>query len=156
MAAEVAAEPSPRHAIPFDYLAVAEELHSGRIKVSGDAVAAEYRLSSEDVEAELKALLGELEAEQGVEDSQPAMDRSVEAEDVSIQMLSTDPAIIAIELGLDGPASPDLNRLRRMFALKNHPDRVPSHLRQQALRRMQVANGLIDEAKRKAVAKARR
>jgi hypothetical protein len=156
VAAETPAEHQPRPTIPFDYLAVAEELHSGRIKVSGDAVSAEYRLSGEDFEAELEALLGELEVEQKTEGSQSIPEQPAESEEVLIQTLSTDPAVIAIELGLNGPVSPDLNRLRRVFALKNHPDRVPSHLRQQALRRMQVANGLIDEAKRKAVAKARR
>ena len=37
-------EPSgPAPSIPFDYLAVAEELHSGRIRVAEDAVEAEYR-----------------------------------------------------------------------------------------------------------------
>ena len=50
-------EPAPRPTIPFDYLTVADELHSGRIKVSGDAAAAEYRAAGEGVEAELSALL---------------------------------------------------------------------------------------------------
>ena len=54
----------PRPTIPFDYLAVADELHSGRIKVSGEAAAAEYREAGEAVEAELDALLDEV----GVED----------------------------------------------------------------------------------------
>nr|WP_292765144.1 hypothetical protein [Mesorhizobium sp.] len=156
VAAETPAAQEPRPTIPFDYLTVAEELHSGRIKVSDDDVSAEYRRSSEDFAAELKALLGELEAEQKAEDAEQAADQSVEvSDDVLVETLSTDPDAIAIELGLDGSALPDLGRLRRAFALKNHPDRVPSHLRQRALQRMQVANGLIDEAKRKAVAKAR-
>ncbi len=157
VAAETPAEHQPRPTIPFDYLAVAEELHSGRIKVSGDAVSDEYRRSSQDFEAELKALLGEIEAEQKAEEAQPVSDQSAEdSTEVPISALSIDPAAIAVELGLDGSALPDLNRVRRIFALKNHPDRMPTHLRQRALQRMQVANGLIDEAKRKAVAKARR
>lgn len=156
VAAETPAVHEPRPSIPFDYLSVAEELHSGRIKVSGDAVSAEYRHSSEDFAAELKALLGELETERKAEESPTAADLSdAEPNDFLVETLSIDPAAIAVELGLDGPALPDLSRLRRLFALKNHPDRVPSHLRQRALKRMQVANGLIDEAKRKAVAKAR-
>ena len=46
--------------------------------------------------------------------------------------------------------------MRRSFAFANHPDRVAPHLRQRAMIRMQVANMLIDEAKRRAVAGARR
>ncbi len=156
VAAEPPATPEPRPTIPFDYLAVAEELHSGRIKVSGDAVSAEYRHSSEDFAAELKALLGELEAGQTAGEAPKAGDQSdADSNDIPVEALSIDPAAIAVELGLDGPALPDLSRLRRVFALKNHPDRVPTHLRQRALQRMQVANGLIDEAKHRAVAKRR-
>ena len=38
-----------------------------------------------------------------------------------------------------------------VFALHNHPDRVAPHLRQHALARMQIANRLIDEARRDAM-----
>ena len=63
---------------------------------------------------------------------------------------SVDPEEIARELGLEGAAKPrDLDRLRRDFALRNHPDRAPEHLRARAVIRMQVANMLIDEAKRR-------
>ncbi|MCX7303374.1 MAG: hypothetical protein NTV73_03395 [Hyphomicrobiales bacterium] len=149
MAAEEQAEPAgPRPTIPFDYLAVAEELHSGRIKVSGDAVAAEYRDSGAAIEAELDALLSDA----GVAKSAaPATEMSVEP---AIE-LPVEPETIAVELGLDDAKPADLGRLRRVFALKNHPDRVQPHLRANALKRMQVANGLIDDAKRRALAKAR-
>jgi hypothetical protein len=40
----------------------------------------------------------------------------------------------------------DLHRLRREFALANHPDRVAPPLRERATRRMTIANTLIDEA----------
>jgi hypothetical protein len=49
----------------------------------------------------------------------------------------------------------DFGRLRRDFAFHNHPDRVAPHLRNHAIRRMQVANMLIDEARRRALAAAR-
>ncbi|WP_028034822.1 hypothetical protein [Chelativorans sp. J32] len=63
---------------------------------------------------------------------------------------SVDPEDIARELGLEGAAKlRELDRLRRDFALRNHPDRVPEHLRARAVIRMQVANMLIDEAKRR-------
>ncbi len=71
-------------------------------------------------------------------------------------MLPVEPGAIAIELGLPDAKPADLGRLRRAFALKNHPDRMPPHLRERALQRMQVANGLIDEAKRRAVARSKR
>jgi len=38
----------------------------------------------------------------------------------------------------------DLNRLRRNYALANHPDRAGSADRENATRRMMVANMLID------------
>jgi hypothetical protein len=146
VAAEEPAEPAPRATIPFDYLAVAEELHSGRIKVSGSEAAAEYREAGEGIEAELEALLGEVGVEENAAD--PPAEILVE--------LPVEPETIAVELGLNGAEPAELGRLRRVFALKNHPDRVPAHLRQNALKRMQIANGLIDEAKRRALAKARR
>lgn len=40
----------------------------------------------------------------------------------------------------------DLNRIRREFALQNHPDRVTPARRELATRRMTIANALIDEA----------
>ena len=60
------------------------------------------------------------------------------------------PEAIEAELGLGSPAQDaDFSRLRRSFAFANHPDRVAPHLRQRAMIRMQIANMLIDEAKRK-------
>lgn len=40
----------------------------------------------------------------------------------------------------------ELRRIRRAFALANHPDRVPAPLRERATRRMVIANTLIDTA----------
>jgi hypothetical protein len=144
VAVEKPVEPAPRPTIPFDYLSVADELHSGRIKVAGETAAAEYRESSEAIEAELDALLEEFGVAEPPAEPQPAALSSVE------------PDRIAAELGLSEAAPADFGKLRRAFALKNHPDRVAPHLRQLALQRMQVANGLIDEAKRRALAKAKR
>ena len=122
-------EQPPRTTIPFDYLAVAEELHSGRIKVSPDEVAAEYR----QVEATAEALFAAAELAKAEEALPPI-----------------EPEAISKELGLGGAVAPEeLGRKRRVFAFKNHPDRVAPHLRQRAMVRMQVANMLIDEAARK-------
>lgn len=131
-------EPRPP-SIPFDYLSVADELHSGRIKVSSDDAAAEYRRTNEEFEAELAALLGHAE---------PLLAGDpIPAEGLP----SIEPAAIAVELGLDkAKAAADFGRMRRSFAFKNHPDRVAPHLRQRAMVRMQVANMLIDDAKRRA------
>jgi hypothetical protein len=62
-----------------------------------------------------------------------------------------DPAALAAELGLrDGMARAELQRLRRRFALGNHPDRLGAAQRQIASRRMTIANSLIDAALRRA------
>jgi hypothetical protein len=145
VATEKPEESTPRPTIPFDYLAVAEELHSGRIKVSGEAAAAEYREAGEEVETELSALLDEV-----------ALADTPKVPPETIELPSIEPDEIAAELGLAGATPADLGRLRRVFALTNHPDRVAPHLRQLALQRMQVANGLIDEAKRRALARTKR
>jgi len=62
-----------------------------------------------------------------------------------------DPQSIARELAITTRMSrSDLNRLRRTFALENHPDRVPTDERENATRRMMIANMLIDgEMKRR-------
>jgi hypothetical protein len=55
--------------------------------------------------------------------------------------------LIADELGLNPSLTArTLRRMRRRFALTNHPDRVPAAEREQATRRMVIANGLIDQA----------
>jgi hypothetical protein len=134
---EGAAKPS----IPFDYLAVVDELHSGRIKVSGEALAEHYRESGAGLAVEFAAILADADL------SCPGND--------SAALPSVDPDTIAAELGLDRPNA-DLKRLRRDFAFANHPDRVSPHLRQRAAVRMQIANMLIDEARRKASAVGKR
>jgi hypothetical protein len=60
------------------------------------------------------------------------------------------------ELQLSDDLAPaDLERIRRTFAYRNHPDRVgPAH-KMHALRRMTVANVLIDQALKTARARAR-
>jgi hypothetical protein len=147
VAADKPAESGPRPTIPFDYLAVAEELHSGRIKVSSEDAAAGYRAVGEGVEAELKALLDDVRLEAAASEGP--------TDEITAETLPIEPEAIASELGLHGADIAALGRLRRAFALRNHPDRVPPHLRQRALQRMQVANGLIDEAKRRALAKVK-
>lgn len=60
---------------------------------------------------------------------------------------STQPADIVAELAITSATTPEeLHRLRRRFALANHPDRLAPHHRDSATRRMMIANRLIDEA----------
>ncbi|CAN1724017.1 Molecular chaperone DnaJ [Hyphomicrobium sp. 1Nfss2.1] len=61
--------------------------------------------------------------------------------------MATDPQSISAELRItDKMTSPELARLRRRFAMANHPDRVLADEREIATRRMMVANMLIDRA----------
>jgi hypothetical protein len=144
-ASEKGEDEGARPSIPFDYLSVADELHSGRIKVAGESVAAEYREAG-DLAAEFAALLDHAKLALASEEHRPEE-----------KLPPIDPESIAGELGLDRPAkNADLGRIRRSFAFANHPDRVAPHLRQRAMIRMQVANMLIDEAKRRALAGARK
>lgn len=56
-----------------------------------------------------------------------------------------DPNKILLELGLTSKSSEaDIASLRREFALRNHPDRVPPELRALATQRMMIANDLMD------------
>ena len=116
---------------------MADELHSGRIKVANEA-AAEYRDIAAAPEMAFDALLAAAEL--------PPV----------AQLPPIEPEAIARELGLEKlKAVRDFSRVRRDFAFRNHPDRVAPHLRERAIQRMQVANVLIDEAKRRALAQVR-
>jgi hypothetical protein len=63
--------------------------------------------------------------------------------------LTCDREAVAAELGLT-PAlgAKDLERIRREFALANHPDRAAPAARDLATARMTIANTLIDQALR--------
>jgi len=144
MAADRAHEERSKPSVQLDYLAVAEEL--GKIKLSQEAVAAEYA-TTKGLEAELDAIFAA--AGKAVSAGKPAVDPA--GKPAVEEGPSIDPAEISRELGLGKKRSADeLARLRRAFAFKNHPDRVPMHLRQRAMLRMQVANRLIDEARGRA------
>ena len=122
--------------IPFDYLSVVDELHSGRIRVSSETASAEYLAT-----APLEGLLEELDRIRPEIIAPPL---------APVSLPSTDPLDIARELGLDNlPLTEDLARIRRSFAFENHPDRVPAELRERAIVRMQIANVLIDEAQQR-------
>ncbi|PZO80544.1 MAG: hypothetical protein DI629_06910 [Mesorhizobium amorphae] len=127
VAAAAPAPPRPASAAPaVDFLAAVEEAPADRPLVSPSEAAASYRDVA--LEDEFAAILEARQAE------------------VLGEMPSLSPDAIAAELGLDGAGAHDLARARRVFAMRNHPDRVAPHLRDHALRRMQIANALIDQA----------
>jgi hypothetical protein len=129
--------------VSFDYLAVADELLSGRITVADETVAAVYRETAGDVDETVEALF-------------EAVDVATEPEPAPTALLPVEPEAISRELGIKGNTPiADLSHIRRAFAFRNHPDRVAPHLRPRALLRMQVANMLIDDARRRALAAAR-
>lgn len=124
--------------VSFDYLAVAEELLSGRIKVADDKVAAEYDATSGTLDDKVEALF-------------EAAGAYIERPELGAELPPVEPEAILRELGLKASTNAaELARIRRAFAFKNHPDRVAPHLRQRAMVRMQVANMLIDDARRRA------
>jgi hypothetical protein len=58
-----------------------------------------------------------------------------------------DPAAITDELGLRRVrTAPEILRIRRAFALRNHPDLFPPEQRELATQRMRIANTLTDAA----------
>lgn len=71
---------------------------------------------------------------------------SSKPEVASVEPPKTENQTIADELGLSPElATIDLQRIRRDFAKKNHPDRFEPGSRTNAARRMSIANMLIDE-----------
>lgn len=69
------------------------------------------------------------------------------AADLPPPKTSTSPRDIAAELDItDHTTVAELYRLRRTFALNNHPDRLAPHYRETATRRMMIANRMIDDA----------
>lgn len=79
-----------------------------------------------------------------------SMPRAVpEPEVASVALLKTEDQAIADELGLTQDLeNVDLQRIRRDFAKKNHPDCFAPPRRITAARRMSIANMLIDEQMR--------
>lgn len=128
--AELDRSDDTRPAVRLDPLSVADELHNGRIVISSERAAAEY--------------------DAGAGDDAPKPEVTAPPMAPEPESLDTNPESIARELGIGNRRPPaDLDALRRRFASENHPDRVAAHLRDDAMVRMQIANMLIDEAKRK-------
>ncbi len=80
----------------------------------------------------------------------PSIETLAHLEPALEDLFFLDPETISRELGIEARSKPEeLDKARRVFALRYHPDRVPEEYRERAALRMQIANMLIDEAKRK-------
>lgn len=127
------AEPRPvANSANIDLLSLMDELDAARAAITADGVVAEYFEAAANVRF--------------VPDA-PSL-----APDIVYP--ETTPEAVARELGLKGSEThAELDARRRHFALANHPDRVAQDLRGHAMIRMQIANRLIDDAKRRRPAK---
>ena len=118
-----------------DMLAHIERLQAHNRPLFAERAMKEYGENAGDAAGARKT-----EPVQPAPDLQPALD----------DLFFLDPQSISRELGLDGLTRPqELDRARRDFAMRYHPDRVPEEMRARAVLRMQIANMLIDEAKRR-------
>lgn len=128
-----------RPSLHVDLLAQLERLQAENIALFPDRALHEYGENSRPVPGGDAA--PEEKADPATPDLQPALD----------DLFFLDPQTIARELGIKPRSKPEeLDRARRAFALRYHPDRVPEVFRERAALRMQIANMLIDEAKRAA------
>jgi hypothetical protein len=65
--------------------------------------------------------------------------------DTPLQALSTDAGSVSEELALrPGLSADQVATIRRRFAMRNHPDKLPLELQDSATQRMMVANALCD------------
>ncbi|TWH33566.1 MULTISPECIES: hypothetical protein [unclassified Aminobacter] len=136
IAASEAVEPQPREKIAapslrIDMLEQIERLQAENISLFPERAMQEYGSNAGKVREPLK------------EETPPHLQPALE------DLFFLDPQSIARELGIASAKKPeDLDRARRMFAKRYHPDRVPEEFRERAALRMQIANMLIDDAKR--------
>jgi len=123
-----------------DMLAQIERLRTQNASYSADRVMREYRENAAGPGARDNPTRDKPKTQASAPDLQPALE----------DLFFLDPQSISRELGIDAANKPeDLDRARRAFALRYHPDRVPEDQRERAALRMQIANMLIDEAKRR-------
>lgn len=125
-------EDSAPPSLRIDMLAQIERLQSENISLFPDRVLREYGDNSAPVAP----------VREGA-DSAPHLQPALE------DLFFLDPDSISRELGIKPKSRPEeLDRARRAFAMRYHPDRVPEEFRERAALRMQIANMLIDKAKR--------
>lgn len=83
----------------------------------------------------------------GSQPEAPARDAEHERQEIAARMQKQSPDAIRQELDLQpGLKRAELQRRRRNFAARNHPDRLPEEFRPAAEQRMKTANALLDKA----------
>lgn len=123
-------------ALRHDLLAHIERLRDDNKLVFGCDVHEEYMENAGDISCD--AVPNHIEDE-----AEPSLEPALE------DLFFLDPGTIARELNLRKMRSiAEIDKARRSFAMRYHPDRMPEKLRERAKLRMQIANMLIDEAKR--------
>jgi len=127
-------EDSSSPSLRVDLLAQIERLQTGGRPHFSAQVIHEYRAN-----ATSSATQQPTSRPAAAPDLQPALD----------DLFFLDPQTISSELGIADKGPEELDRARRAFAMRYHPDRMPEELRERAMLRMQIANMLIDEAKRR-------
>ncbi len=122
---------SARPSMPFGYVAPNDAVEELWASMPSDFVESVYRDSDQ---------------RETVRDT-PGMETP---EPAAAPLPPVDPDVIAAELRMANARWPkDFDRIRREFAMANHPDRVEPRLRDRAVIRMQIANMLIDQEKRR-------
>ncbi len=124
----------PAPSLQVDMLAQIERLQAENVTLFADNVMREYDANAGTDGARTHKGAGDRPG-----DLQPALE----------DLFFLDPDSISRELGIRPKSKPEeLDKARRAFAMRYHPDRVPEEFRARAALRMQIANMLIDEAKR--------
>lgn len=132
-AEERESDDGPAPSLQVDMLAQIERLQAENVTLFADSAMREYGANSGGEPRSQKPSV------ETPGDLQPALE----------DLFFLDPDSISRELGIKSRSRPEeLDKARRAFAMRYHPDRVPEEFRARAALRMQIANMLIDEAKR--------
>lgn len=133
-----------------DMLAQIERLRAQNAPCSADRVMHEYRENAAGPATNGQAANGQATNGQASKEKPAAQATAPDLQPALEDLFFLDPQSISRELGIDAKSKPeDLDRARRAFAMRYHPDRMPEEMRERAALRMQIANMLIDEAKRR-------
>jgi hypothetical protein len=131
-AAEPEVEIAPPSSLRVDMLEQIERLQAANMSLFPDRAAREYQANAGNGNVRTTT------------ESMPHLQPALE------DLFFLDPESISKELGIVSKSKPEeLDRARRSFAMRYHPDRVPEEFRERAALRMQIANMLIDDAKKR-------
>jgi len=135
----------------FDFLQGLDLVSEQRVAEGGTSASASLERYEEAAFGSSSGETAAPEPQEGGPESGPSGEAAAPAPPAAEPGATADPVSLASELGLrPGLTPPQLRRIRRSFALDNHPDRLDPGQREAATRRMTAANSLIDEALRQA------